>query len=61
MTDAERLEMLALMERIEAKVDHVLEQLDGMLAVCERPEGGMTAAPRRGVLAPSAAHGRTVH
>ena len=46
MTDAERLEMLALMSRIEAKVDSVLEQLDGLLAVCERLEGDMSAARR---------------
>ena len=46
MTDAERIEMLALMTRIEAKVDCVLEQLDGLLAVCERLEGDMEATRR---------------
>ncbi len=46
MTDAERIEMLALMARIEAKVDSVLEQLDGLLAVCERLEGDMAASRR---------------
>jgi hypothetical protein len=46
MTDAERVEMLALMTRIEAKVDDVLEQLDGLLAVCERLEGQMTTVQR---------------
>ena len=44
MTDAERIEMLALMTRIEAKVDSVLEQLDGLLALCERLEGDMAAS-----------------
>jgi hypothetical protein len=43
MTDAERIEMLALMTRIEAKVDAVLEQLDGLLATCERLEGDLAA------------------
>jgi len=46
MTDAERIEMLALMTRIEAKVDAVLEQLDGLLATCERLEGDLAAERR---------------
>lgn len=45
MSEAERIEILALMERIEAKVDNVLEQLDGLLAVCERLEAS-SSAPR---------------
>lgn len=44
MTDPERVAMLALLARIEGKVDAVLEQLDGLLAVCERLEGDMAAA-----------------
>lgn len=55
MTDAERVEMLALMTRIEAKVDHVLEQLDGLLAVCERLESQMSAAQRFEAMAPGEA------
>jgi hypothetical protein len=55
MTDAERMAMLALMTRIEAKVDHVLEQLDGLLAVCERLESHMSAAQRFEALAPGEA------
>jgi hypothetical protein len=51
MTDAERMEMLALMARIEAKVDHVLEQLDGLLG--ERGDVGRTVT--------TPAEERTVH
>lgn len=52
MTDVERIEMLALMTRIEAKVDHVLEQLDGLLAVCERLEDRMSSVGRWEAMAP---------
>ena len=58
MTDAERIEMLTLMARIEAKVETVLEQLDGLLAVCERLEGDM-AAERR--FEQAIAEGQTLH
>jgi hypothetical protein len=58
MTDAERIEMLALMTRIEAKVDAVLAQLDGLLASCERLEGDL-AAQRR--FEAAVQEGRTLH
>lgn len=58
MTDAERIEMLALMTRIEAKVDAVLAQLDGLLGTCERLEGDL-AAERR--FQAAVLDGRTLH
>jgi Asp-tRNA(Asn)/Glu-tRNA(Gln) amidotransferase C subunit len=56
MSEAERLAMLALMTRIEAKVDSVLEQLDGLLTVCERLENVAGRA-----FADANAEGRTLH
>lgn len=56
MSEAERMEMLAVMARIEAKVDSVLEQLDGLLAVCERLE---SVAARS--FADAGPEGRTLH
>lgn len=56
MSEAERLAMLEVMARIEAKMDSVLEQLDGLLAVCERLE---SAAARS--FADVEAEERTLH
>ena len=58
MTEAERIAMLALLARIEGKIDAVLKQLDGLLEVCERLEGDMAVARRFEAALPD---GRTLH
>jgi DNA-binding FrmR family transcriptional regulator len=58
MSDAERTALLALLARIEGKVDSVLKQLDGLLEVCERLEGDMAAA---GTFEAALSGGRTLH
>ena len=58
MSDAERIALLALLARIEGKVDTVLKQLNALLDACERLEGDMAAARRFEAALPE---GRTLH